>query len=936
MLCAGGRFSIPMIPSYFRFGSSYWVQSAFYLGLCWAGISNLTAQPLAFKGSAGPTVQIGTDTLEVGFAGGFNSPQFSTIDLNGDGLEDLVVFDRSEHRILPFVRITAQSPRFVYGAQYVDSFPRIEHWMQLYDYDCDGRKDLFCSVSNGVGVYRNSGTGNQLRFEWALGNWQYLPTDFGGTSGITNLKVPVTDFPAIADFDRDNAVDILTFSQLGINIEHHRNLQPCGLDFYLKTDCWGGVLENFSNNSVQIDACDPGKAPWDEVAQTSNDPSEKVQHSGSTLTALDLNGDNRLDLLLGDVSYNNVTALYNDGSADTAHVSIQDSTFPQYNTPANVFVFPTSSYIDYDGDGKRDLMVGPNIDASVNDSSAWYYRNLGTDAAPVFAFQSKNGLQSEMVDIGERARPVLFDWDQDGLLDLFISGTGSLISSGVYRQGIWYFRNIGDTVEAVFQLQTKNFGNFANLGLGTRLHPAMGDLSGDGVPDVMVGTGEGLLYAFEQLSNGGFALMPSNINGLDVGNEAAPALFDLTGDGLLDLLVGEDNGNINYFEQFIGATFPAFVLVNERFGAIDMKGTLSGGLSVPALYAGADGVRLMVGSYALGISEFDSLSNGLNLPSTLTGVLGNGTQASTDYKLTPFGESKKSGRNQFLIKASELSAAGLVMGTVESLGFEVSGSNHSPIDQGVSVRMKLVPARDSLTTFETSGFSEVIQDGFQPLILTSGWNDLVLHRNFTWDGTSDVLVEVCFSRNSTSVDIPVRLHDAGFKANAYGDISNHNTNTANGCTQPFQAASSLRPNMRWVVRPQVRTVAEHSYTGQYLAPALGDLNSDGKPDLIVRGAGGGLRFFEGTEYVAPLSTPELRHPIPGLIVLPNPNSGRFRVVSEGLAEGTVLGLFDLQGRELSRFEYHPTEEVTVDLASGIYLIRTLEVHPPRHARWILR
>ncbi len=905
-----------------------------------ANLAVQAQQPLAFKAISGAPVVEGGDTLSLGFAGGFNAGQFSSMDLDNDGLLDLVVFDRAGNRILPFRRKTGGLSQFEYAPGYVDSFPSVQNWMILYDYDCDGRKDVFCSAPAGIGVYRNTSSGSNLHFEWALGSAQSLQTDFGGTTGTTNLKVPISDVPAIADLDGDNAVDILSFSFVGINIEHHRNRQACGLDFYLKTNCWGGVLENFSNNSVQIDGCIAGKVENEIGAYSDPSQQEKVLHAGSTLLALDLNGDQKSELLLGDISYNNLTALYNDGSVDSAHISVQDSLFPVYDTPVDIFVFPSAHFVDVDGDGKRDLVVCPNVQAAENDSSAWYYQNTGTDAQPDFALQQRDLLQSEMIETGERSRPVLFDWDMDGLDDLFVGGTGRFISTGVYKSGIWHYRNVGDSLNPIFELQTQDFENLSALGLGERLHPAFGDLNNDGLPDVVLGTGDGILYVFDRLPGGGLSLASSSINGLDLGNDATPFLYDLSGDGLLDLLVGEANGNVNYLEQTIGGSNTVFVLVNERFGGVDMRLSVSNeGYSVPVIYPTSSGPRLIVGSAYLGIAQFDSLSNALNQPSVVMATLGVGSQTSPDYRLTPFGESKKSGRNLFLVKASELSAAGLSMGTIEKIGFEVSGSNHSPIDQGVSVRFKQVQGMDSLTGFDSSGFSEVVQDGFQPLILTSGWNDLSLHRNFIWDGVSDLLVEVCFSRNTTSTDIPVKLHDAGFASNAYGDISNHNTNTANGCTQPFEAASHLRPNIRFTLRPQARKIAEYAYSGQYLAPAVSDLDSDGKPELLLGDYGGGVRYFKGEVYVQEpighVETPANRIKAE-LRILPNPNSGRFAVRAPGLSEGTPMGLFDVHGRVLRTFEYAVDLEMNLSLPSGVYFIRTLETTDVRFVRFMVR
>jgi len=43
------------------------------------------------------------DTLKNAWAGGFNSIQFSEIDLDLDGTKDLLAFDRVDNRIIPFI-----------------------------------------------------------------------------------------------------------------------------------------------------------------------------------------------------------------------------------------------------------------------------------------------------------------------------------------------------------------------------------------------------------------------------------------------------------------------------------------------------------------------------------------------------------------------------------------------------------------------------------------------------------------------------------------------------------------------------------------------------------------------------------------------------------------------------------------------------------------
>src|SRR6476659_9212837 len=109
---------------------------------------------------AGAVVQ-GTDTLRNAWMGGFNTPQFSTIDLNNDGQQDLFAFDHESSRCYTFLSVSAPtSPngrRWQYAPQYESLFPSdIRGWALLRDYDCDGRADLFTFINGGeIRVFRN-------------------------------------------------------------------------------------------------------------------------------------------------------------------------------------------------------------------------------------------------------------------------------------------------------------------------------------------------------------------------------------------------------------------------------------------------------------------------------------------------------------------------------------------------------------------------------------------------------------------------------------------------------------------------------------------------------------------------------------------------------------------------------------------------------------
>ena len=73
------------------------------------------------------------------WAGGLNSTQFNDIDLDLDGKRDLIVFDKSGDKILPYLNKNGQ---FVFAPDYRQSFPDLHDWIILADYNCDGKNDI--------------------------------------------------------------------------------------------------------------------------------------------------------------------------------------------------------------------------------------------------------------------------------------------------------------------------------------------------------------------------------------------------------------------------------------------------------------------------------------------------------------------------------------------------------------------------------------------------------------------------------------------------------------------------------------------------------------------------------------------------------------------------------------------------------------------------
>src|SRR3979409_455207 len=98
------------------------------------GETKLKAQAIAFHRVDTIPVIVNNVPLNNAWAGGINFPLFSEIDLNGDGIHDLFLFDRYNNRISPFLNDgTSGVNAWHYAPQYVSKFPPINKWARLYD-----------------------------------------------------------------------------------------------------------------------------------------------------------------------------------------------------------------------------------------------------------------------------------------------------------------------------------------------------------------------------------------------------------------------------------------------------------------------------------------------------------------------------------------------------------------------------------------------------------------------------------------------------------------------------------------------------------------------------------------------------------------------------------------------------------------------------------
>lgn len=597
-----------------------------FFSTCFFLLSLMANAQLYFNRTDTVIVQLANGIpLKNPWAGGLNFLQVSDIDLNYDGIMDLFVFDRTGNKISTFINGgTANTVDYKYDHSFVNKFPKLDSWALLRDYNCDGKMDIFTHTNLGIQVYKNDGDAlNGLHFTLAKHTLYAYYIDTNPPSNYLNLYVTSTDIPAIYDVDNDGDLDLLTFDFAGTRMQWSKNfsLENYGtcdsLNYFMLVDeCFGDFEENFSNNSVNLDVCSASEhlAPLIE-----NLDDRSSRHAGSCTLCADLNGDTLRDLVLGDISFSNITYLTNGGTLQMADMISQETSYPPNTTSVSAPLFPCSFYVDVNNDSVRDLLVSPNANTcSISDKSLWWYKNTHTDDSANFQFQQMNFLQNEMIEVSEGAYPSFVDFNNDGLTDVIIGNYGYPNNGCVYTSKLTALKNIGTATQPKFELFSKDYASLGALAL-QNLVPTFGDLDNDGDQDMIVGASDGRLYYYQNVAAPGltanYVLNSALFSGMLFGQYASPQLVDVNRDNKLDILSGRSNGKLNYYKNIGTSTNPAFSAdsANYFFGNVNViPPNVSNGFSFPCLFNHNGHYELFVGSANGKIYHYNNIDNNLN------------------------------------------------------------------------------------------------------------------------------------------------------------------------------------------------------------------------------------------------------------------------------------------------------------------------------------
>jgi len=350
-----------------------------------------------------------------------------------------------------------------------------------------GRPDLIVVANNSIGIMVNTGT------DGALGTPVFYPTT-------------ETDEVVTADWNGDGKTDILVLNEDDGNVQ---------------------VLIGQGDGTVR-DAM--GLYP----PTTSNDtsPTSSGNTTISSMIPIDVNGDGRTDFVFSQEthSYSSTTNTQTDSTTFSAYL---DDGKGGYTLASNILTIPSvDSFVDvvgaadFNGDGKQDLLL-----ESYSDSTSSQGGPNPADDQVGIALNNGDGtftFPQKLVGGTTFDHNPIADVNGDGKPDVVLStGSGIAIYLGD-RTG-----NLETPVTKV-PLQVTNAWD--------SVHIAIGDLNGDGKPDMAVSFDQTIEW-FPGVGDGTFG-QANPVSAL-TGSSSPVALGDWNRDGAIDIAAGLYNQTTN-------------------------------------------------------------------------------------------------------------------------------------------------------------------------------------------------------------------------------------------------------------------------------------------------------------------------------------------------------------------------------------------------------
>ena len=496
-----------------------------------------------------PVARADGGSFALPFLGGLDVPRPQFVDIDADGDPDLFLQEYSNALMFFENTGTAAAPRFEWRSDRYRDLD-IGEWYRFVDLDADGLIDLLTeSPISRIRFYRNTGT----RAAPAFSSMGELLDAAGEPMFMDRQNVP-----AMGDLDCDGLLDLLVGRVEGV-VDRYEAVAPGSPRFALIAARYEGI--------EIIGGIGGGLAPGGGFGMP------PLRHGANALALADFDGDRDLDLFWGDFFEPAVLLIENIGRTCSSPSFQVDPIVLPFARETKTSGYNTPAPVDLDGDGDLDFLMGV-IGGAFNPIKTSEDNFIFWERTAKNAFEMRTRRFLDGLDLGSDAAPAFVDVDADGDLDMLV---GAKIDARTTGPGSLYlFRNDGTRTSPRFRAAeaTPIAGAF-------NLAPAAGDLDADGDLDLVVGTwnqdvwvarNEGTAREPRWVVDEAQTIRPPRAS------HTMPVLADIDADGDLDLFVGQASDAILFYRNTGSARRAQFTLASERLD--DMR---PGRRSVPAV-----------------------------------------------------------------------------------------------------------------------------------------------------------------------------------------------------------------------------------------------------------------------------------------------------------------------------------------------------------------
>lgn len=599
---------------------------------------------------------------------------------------------------------------------------------------------------------------------------------------------------------------------------------------------------------------------------------------GSRIVLVDIDYDGDMDLFATNSA---VFYFRNIGSVNEPVFELQEGASNPLNQVDIGASSLTLAFVDIDYDHDKDVFIGDG------DGEISYFQNVGTRFAASYMQRTGSLNPLDGVDVGSSARPSFVDIDGDGDQDAVI---------GEHWGWLNYLENVGTRNSPDYFFHQYEDSPFDDYIVG---HSAtFVDWDEDGDFDYISGNNNGTFGLYE---NRGTATSPnftwydeeSILTPLDIGDGALPGVTDIDNDGDLDLFTGVSDGRIL---QFMNENGPRI----QGIPSFDDVGTNDVSISV------SDGVIAVSQDFT--ISVYNS-TQPVALPqhiSTLENQEVSITLSGTDPDDDPLSFSIVSSPENGTLVGDPPNITyqpNLDWWGNDSLSFVAHDGflDSEPATVSITVRVNTPPTFTSTPTSEALrgqlyyyGATAIDSEGDVATILGTtlpDWLSLASHLEFTEQDDDNILDNIDIGSQSTPafVDIDNDGDEDLFIGEQSGNV-NYYQNTGSGVDRDFviqlgannplniDVGSSSAPifldlegdddfdafvgssdgTIKYFKNIGTPTTPEFIQmygaanplnlvdVGNYSKPALGELDNDGNPDIIIANHLGEISYWRYT------------------------------------------------------------------------------------------